>query len=155
GFKGAALDHRLTLEASVFHIDWRKIQLTALVNGFGQIVNGGAARSDGAEWDIAFAPVSGLTLDFNGAYTDARLTEDVPASVSNTPDGRLPGSPLWQLSARGEYQRHITQNCSAFLAADWRFMGERHADFSSVGPRQEMPKYHIIDLRTGVEGSHW
>jgi iron complex outermembrane recepter protein len=155
GVKSELLDRRLTIEASVFHIDWRKIQLTAFVNGFGQIVNGGAAQSDGLEWNFAYVPIKGLTLGFNGAYTDARLTEPIPSSVSDQPGGRLPGSPRWATSAHADYQRQLAGEYSGFLGVDWRFTGSRFADFSSSGPRQEMPKYNIVDLRTGIEASHW
>jgi iron complex outermembrane receptor protein len=155
GVKSQLLDHRLTLEASVFHIDWRKIQLTAFVNGFGQIVNGGAAKSDGFEWALAYAPLAALTLGFNGAYTDARLTEPIPSSVSDQPLGRLPSSPLWESSASADYQRPLTSDYSGFLGVDWRFLGSRYADFQPTGPRQEMPKNNIVDLRTGIDASRW
>ena len=155
GIRSQLLDHRLTVEASAFHIDWRRIQLTAFVNGFGQIVNGGAAKSDGLEWALAYVPVAGLTLGFNGAYTDARLTEPIPASVSDQPLGRLPSSPLWESSASADYQRRIAGDYSGFLGVDWRFLGSRYADFMPTGPRQEMPKNNIVDLRTGIDASRW
>jgi iron complex outermembrane recepter protein len=155
GLKNSLLDQRLTSELSVFHIDWRDIQLTALVNGFGEITNGGRAQSDGVEWNLNYAPLRGLALNLNGAYTDARLTEATPASVNGLPGNRLPSSPLWQASASADYERTLKGNLSGFAGASWRFTGARFADFSATGPRQEMPSNNIVDLHLGLEARIW
>jgi outer membrane receptor protein involved in Fe transport len=155
GIKSTLLDHQLTVELAVFHIDWHDIQLAAVVNGFGQIVNGGTAQSDGVEWNFNYAPLKGLTLNLNGTYTDARLTEATPASVNGLPGDRLPSSPLFQVATNLDFEQALTGDLSGFAGVSWRFMGSRFADFSSTGPRQEMPSNHIVDVRAGLEMRPW
>jgi len=155
GLKSSWLDNRATLELSAFHIDWRRIQILALIGGFGSITNGGSARSDGVEWDFAYVPLQGLTLNFNGAYTDAHLTQATPHSVGGEPGDRLPAVPLWETSASAEYDRAVIGDISGFVGVDWRFTGLRYADFSATGPRQSMPSFKILDLRAGIETHRW
>jgi len=155
GLKDTLLGGRLTSELSVFHIDWRRIQLSALIDSFGTITNGGGARSDGAEWNVAYVPIKGLTLGFNGAYVNAYLTQPTPESVNGLAGDRLPTAPLWSASASAEYSYPIMSDLSGFLGVNWHFSGKRYADFSAVGPRQQMPSYHIVDFRAGVETAKW
>lgn len=157
GLKSSLLDHHLTVELDVFQIDWKKIQLIATVGGYSSLTNGGSAKSDGVEWNFAYVPISGLTLDLNGAYTHAYLTEDAPASVGGLDGDRLPITPLVQASASGNYERTLFGDYSGFAGVNFRYIGSRFAEFEAAGagPRQEMPSYHIVDLRAGIETDHW
>jgi iron complex outermembrane receptor protein len=155
GIKSSLLQEHLTIEVSAFLIDWRDIQLQAIIGGLGTFVNGGKARSQGLEWNFAYVPLSGLTLGFNGAYTDAYLTQQTPASVNGQVGDRLPSVPLWETSASANYERHLFGDYSGFAGLNWRFTGSRYADFLAAGPRQEMPAYHIVDLRAGLESKRW
>lgn len=157
GLKSGLLRKRLTLQLSLFDIEWSKIQIAAVVAGFGTITNGGAARSKGVEWDFAYRPFGGLTLGLNGAYTDAYLTQPTPASVNGNVGERLPGSPLWETSANVDYERVLFGGYSGFAGLDWRFNSSRYADFQPVGmgPRQEMPSFGIADVRVGLETQAW
>jgi iron complex outermembrane receptor protein len=155
GIKSSLLDDHLTIEVSAFAIDWRDIQLQATIGGLGTTVNGGAAHSGGLEWNFAYVPVSGLTVGFNGAYTDAYLTQPTPASVNGQVGDRLPAVPLWESSVSANYERPLFGDYSGFAGMNWRFMGSRYADFSASGPRQEMPSFQIVDLRAGLETKRW
>ncbi len=155
GVKSSLLDDNLTLELSAFDIEWSDIQLNAIVGGFGTITNGGKAQSRGVEWNAVYRPIDGLTLQLNGAYTDAHLTQPTPASVNGHAGDRLPSSPLWGTYASAEYERPLFDDYSGFAGVDWRFNGSRYADFQATGPRQEMPQFGIVDLRAGIERQGW
>jgi iron complex outermembrane receptor protein len=155
GLKGSWFDGILTADISAFLIDWHKIQVVATVGGFGTATNGGTAQSKGIEWNFGYVPVTGLTLNFNGAYTDAYLTAATPASVGGQVGDRLPSSPLWETSASAEYEHSLVDDYSGFVGLDWRFSGSRYADFSAAGPRQDMPSYNLVNLRLGVEANAW
>jgi iron complex outermembrane recepter protein len=157
GIKSSLLDDRLTLEVSAFDIDWKRIQLVAIVGGFGSVVNGGEARSEGGEWNLVYAPIDGLKLSLNGAYTNAYLTESTPASLSvgGQVGDRLPSVPLWAGSASAEYERPLTSRYSGFAGLDWRFTGSRYAEFEPSSPRQQMPSYGILDVRAGLQTDRW
>ena len=79
GVRSTQLDGRLSIDVAAFHVDWKDIQLFEVVDNIGINTNGGKARSQGVEWTFAYVPVHGLTFDWTGAYTDAKLTSDAPA----------------------------------------------------------------------------
>ena len=152
----AGLDHnRIIFELSAFQIDWRQIQLTAVFNGEGATVNGGQARSTGIEWNLALVPVTGLKLGFNGAYTDAHLTQDTPASVNGHAGDRLPDVPRFGTSVSIDYEHPLTNALKAFGSVAWRHTGARLSDFDFSGARQTAPAFNIVDLRAGISTDHW
>jgi iron complex outermembrane receptor protein len=155
GIKSEFLDHRLSVDVSAFLINWRRIQLQAVIDNLATFTNGGMARSEGAEWSLNYAPISGLRLGFNGSYTDAHLTQATPSSVNGQVGDRLPSVPLWQTSANVEYERPLFGRYSGFAGIDYRFTGSRYAEFEAASPRQEMPSFGIFDLRAGVETTSW
>jgi iron complex outermembrane recepter protein len=155
GVKATGLNGALTAELSAFDVHWRDIQLQAVIDGVGGVANGGAARSSGAEWNLGYVPVQGLTLNFNGAYTDARLTEATPASVGGEPGDRLPGVPRWGMSAGVDYRQPLFADYKGFVAMDSRFTGNRYSDFVAGSPRQDIPSFNIVDLRAGLEATRW
>ena len=97
GVKSTQLDGLLTIDVAAFHVDWKNIQLTEVVNGFVINGNGGTARSQGIEWTFGYVPVQGLTFQWVGAYTDAKLTSPAPALNG------LPGDPLPYAPEVGEF----------------------------------------------------
>src|SRR5262249_17759665 len=83
GAKGSALDHTLTFDASVYYIDWSKIQIQlATPNGLGYGANGGTAKSEGIEFSVDARPLHGLTISAWGAFNNAVLTEDFPSNAT-------------------------------------------------------------------------
>jgi len=168
GIKSQWLENRLTAEVSTFWIDWRHIQLSEVVNGYGTIANGGRARTDGVEWTLTYLPIQKLTLRFNGAYTGAHLTESAPTAdcvvdpTALTPciglsGNRLPYVPLWQTSAAAEFRQPLPGHLTGIFGADWRFVSDRFTDFvgTSYGDSRLLPSYNIVNARGGVETTHW
>ena len=104
GLKTEFLDHRLLVDADIYHIDWKNIQLGALLNGVGYVTNGGKARSDGVELSTSFSPVKGLTFAFNSAYTDAHLTSLNPdVSTPFVLGTQLQNVSKWTVSGNADY----------------------------------------------------
>ncbi|MDE2493503.1 MAG: TonB-dependent receptor, partial [Alphaproteobacteria bacterium] len=136
GVKSSMLDGALITEFDAFTVHWSNIQLFAYINGYGTYANGGTARSDGAEWSVNYTPLSGLTLGFNGSYTDARLTEDTPANVGGKTGDRLPSSPMWETSFSASYEQPLFADYSSFEGVDWHYTGSRMAEFEPTSTRQ-------------------
>lgn len=156
GVKSDFFDHRLTVDVSAFDIEWQDIQLQALIDDLSEIVNGGRARSYGAEWSANYVPLNGLTLGVNGAYTNAHLTEATPASVGGLPGDRLPYVPEWSGSANASYERPVSGAYSAFFGVDWKVIGDEYSTFEAAGtPRFHIPSYDIVDLRAGLRATNW
>lgn len=149
------LTEQVAIELSAFQIKWHDIQLEAVApNGLSGYINGGAARNDGVEWNFTYVPLRGLSLNLNGSYMDAYLTEPTPTSVNGRVGDRLPYVPLWEASAGGRYE-HPVFGHTGFFGVDWRFSGERNGDFLSGSPRIQVPSFNLVDLRTGVENKRW
>ncbi len=74
GAKGAFLDHRLTLEGSVYHYDYENFQ-TNVRNSSGQIVaaNAGQAKSTGFEGQSTFQVTPDISLFGTYGYSHARF----------------------------------------------------------------------------------
>jgi outer membrane receptor protein involved in Fe transport len=157
GIKASLFEGRGIVDVALFQVDWNDIQIASSFGGVLTTSNGGAARSQGLEWNVAALPLDGLTVNFSGAYTDAVLTEALTAQNGAAGD-RLPGTPLWSAALGATYTRNLTGEYSGFVGFDWRFSGRRDADFTALtatGPRQVMPSFEFIDLRAGIEASNW
>lgn len=101
GIRAQLFDRKLTFNFNVFQIKWDGIQVdSATVNGIvGITVNGGKAKSEGFEASFSVRPVDGLSIQGTYSYTDAKLTQDVPAIIAvNSPAATYPSRPI-QLDA--------------------------------------------------------
>jgi outer membrane receptor protein involved in Fe transport len=150
GVKGSAADGRFTYDFDVFDVEWKDIQLNAIVDNFDSITNGGKARSDGVEGGVGFVPVQGLTLSLNGAYTNARLTQNTPASFGGLAGDRLPLSPYFAGTAAIGYERPLWTDVSGFAGLEWHYNGGRLSEFEMGLPRQDLPAYSLVDLHAGL-----
>jgi outer membrane receptor protein involved in Fe transport len=161
GLKGEFDDHKLSIDTSLYYIDWTQIQIS-LVNPAdfrGYTLNGGGAKSEGAELSIEYRPVTGLTLGTWVAGDNAVLTSDFPNQAGDGAYGvsgnQLPNSSKWSgnLSARQEFP--ITNAFVGFVSAVGAYVGERVGIFEATPVRQDYPSYTKLDLRTGINGDSW
>ena len=160
GFKSDWFDHRLSLDASVFYLDWSDVQLFASVNGFGVNTNGGSAVSKGVEFSATARPAEGLSLFAGGSLTSARLTEDTPAITGGLKGDRLPYAPKYTFTLGGDYERPIQGDYRGFVGATWALVGEQSPGFDTTyqavfGKRFQIPSYGRLDLRAGVRTGRW
>jgi outer membrane receptor protein involved in Fe transport len=151
GVKGSAAENRFTYDFDVFDVEWQDIQLEAVINNLAAITNGGAARSNGVEGGVGFVPIQGLTLSLNGAYTNARLTQNTPASFGGLAGDRLPLSPYFAGTAAISYERPLRSDVSGFAGLEWHYNGDRMSEFEFGAPRQDLPAYSLVDLHAGLK----
>lgn len=157
GLKGENEARSFGFDAAAFHIDWKDIQLLARVNGVGINTNASGAESDGVELSLWFRPVEGLRLSLNGAYTDAKLTEDTDLLLVGARDGdRLPFTPKTSFSVSGDYEWSLAADRRAFVGATFSRLAEVPASFdagfaATNGRQRILPSYETLDLRAGVD----
>ena len=156
GFKGETADRTFSLDMSVYHIDWKNIQLLTVINGFGVNINGSSASSDGAEFTATVRPVRGFVTSINGAYTNARLDGDAPALVGGRKGDRLPFTPQYSVSVNSDYNWELGAGTKAFIGGSLRFLSEQAADFDGTyrtanGRQRKVPSYEVVDLRAGLD----
>jgi len=154
GLKSSFLQEHLIVDASVYHIAWRRIQLAFTAVDIGYEGNGGGAKSDGLELSVQARPVEALSISAVASYDNAVLTEDLPASDGYGPAGsRLPWSA--QVSGRVaiDYDFYRRSNLTAFAGAAASYVGPREMYFST--PRWSVPAYTQTDLHLGVRSGPW
>jgi outer membrane receptor protein involved in Fe transport len=156
GLKAETQDRTFAIDMAIFHIDWSDIQLFALVNDFGVNVNGAGAESDGFEFNATLRPTAGFNLSLNGAYADAKLTDDASPVVGGVKGDRLPYTPKFSIGINGDYEWSIGTDTTAFVGSSLRFLSKVPADYdpafrAQFARQRYLPSYEVVDLRAGVE----
>jgi outer membrane receptor protein involved in Fe transport len=157
GIKSTLLNGQLSIDAALFHVDWTNIQLTENVDNTNINGNGGDAKSQGFEWTVGYIPVHGLTLQWTGAYTDAKLTTDAPA-VSGVTGDPLPYAPKWGTSLDGEYDQSAFADYKYFVGATYSYVGARSTNFGSdvtETMQVRLPGYNNYGARVGLDNDRW
>lgn len=156
GFKTSFADHRYTLNATGFWIDWSKIQqlISLPLCGYGLTGNSGAARSTGAELEFDARPFEALTTGLSFGYEDARITQrgvGSPIPVGSPVQG-VPGITI---AANLEYRRPISTLWSGFARIDYSHVGESFSANNAQVNLLRRPAYNITDLRFGGQSDHY
>ncbi len=156
GFKSIMAGGKASIEAAVFRTDWKDVQAqtSATKDGatYQYFVNGGKARSSGAEATLLVFPVKDLTLRATGAYTDAKLTEDA-AALSGKSGDRMPFVPKTTGSLGIDY-RFALGAYQATVGGSANYIGSRLSNFSGKGPLN-VPSYTTLNLNMGVDINQW
>jgi outer membrane receptor protein involved in Fe transport len=160
GIKGDFIGHTLSVDASVYRINWRDIQLTVLdPNTQGDYTaNGSRAKSEGVELSVESKPLTGLTVGITAAFDNAVMTETFPQHstlVGGTGD-RLPNSARVSgtLSLRQSFP--LTSRITGFVGGTESYVGDRVGLFTGPpGKRANFPGYARTDLYAGAEYESW
>lgn len=152
GAKTAWLDQRLTVDASIYRIDWDKVQQQIVLQcGFNITANFGKAVSQGGELEVRFRPADAWTFGLGAGYTDAYLKNDVPGTDARKGD-RLTNVPRWNASASAEYRQPVNGDYDGFIRADVGYVGEEHFIYDRTSPFYRRGGFTTTNLRLGVEG---
>jgi iron complex outermembrane receptor protein len=158
GWKTSGSGGRYSLDLSAYYLDWKDIQLFAVVNGFGINGNGGTAVSKGGEFTASFVPTGGLSFSLNGSYTDASLTKDTDPVVGGLSGDPLPYVPNWSLGLLGEDEWQVGSNVTLVFGGVVGYVGERTFDFTTRkagGSLLKLDSYTTLDLHAGVFWGPW
>ena len=159
GVKAQTANGRFSIDAALFHIDWKDIQLIATVSDFNINTNGSKAKIDGAELTATARPVRGLALSLNAAYTNARLTEDLPpiqGEVSGFDGDQLPFTPKFSAGLNGDYSWSLSSTIGASVGASLRHVSSQTASYdadfvAANGEQRRIDGYQVVDLRAGLD----
>jgi outer membrane receptor protein involved in Fe transport len=95
-------------------------------------------------------------LNLVGAYVDATLTEDAPATGASSGDS-LAYVPDLTASLDGEYSWSFGP-VDAFIGATYSYVGERFTNPGTnptVETYVQLPSYETLALRAGADFGHW
>ncbi len=134
GAKVAFFDRRLRIDADVFYIDWKKLQLQvrAPVSGFPYTDNAGTAKSQGIELQIVGKPTQATEVGGSFAYTDAKLKSVSPGVAAQVGD-QLPGSAPFTAYAYGQYDFPVSGSADMSLRADYSYTGKEFSELNNKG----------------------
>jgi len=159
GVKADVLDHRVTLDTSLYYIDWKHLQLNLLdsQNQETYTTNGSGAKSQGVELSIQSHPIAGLRLDAWVTFGEAVLTENIQAnSGAYGIDGdRLPYGARFSGNLSFDEEFPITGRLSGSVGATESYVGSRIGTFTATADRQYYPAYSRTDLRAGLQLDSW
>ncbi len=160
GVKTDWWNRRLRINGDVFFSNYDDIQISRLsqvVPGVRVEENAGDGRTRGAEFEIAAAPVSGLTLSWALGLLDFEYTSLLPGVVPAAPAStgsislasQLPFSPKATMNAGVAYSFAVGRVGFMSLRSDYKYSGKYYIDpDNSFGTAQ--PAYHTIDARAAV-----
>ncbi|MFT4047326.1 MAG: TonB-dependent receptor [Solimonas sp.] len=169
GLKSTLWNHRLLLNGNLFLTRVGGYQAAAVVTPQDSstpvqtLTNVDEVESRGIEWDIRALPLRGLTLVFNGAYTDAhyRSFDNAPCPAETNDDSTVPtscdlsgkqvqGAPRWTVNSIAAYEwrwsERLRQSVSASYA--WRSSANGSIDNSIYN---ELPAYGLFNASTGLQ----
>lgn len=163
GVKGDFLQHTLSLDTSLYYIDWKSIQLQEVQpqTGVGYNVNGSRAKSQGVEISAESKPLTGLSLSAWVAWDDAQLTQDLPpnSTVYGVPGDRLPFSARFSGNFSAEQDFPLWTGSTGFVGASVSYVGDRKGAFTASPPapppRQDYGAYAKTDVRIGAKTDDW
>ena len=106
----------------------------------------------------AVFPVSGLTLALNGAYTDAKLTQDTDPVVGGKDGDPLPYVPEWSFGLNADYEWTVKGSARPYLGGSLGYTGDRTVEFNNRaadGSLRKADSYVTLNLRAGVYFGRW
>jgi iron complex outermembrane recepter protein len=159
GVKGVFLDGKLSVDATLYYIDWKDIQLLFLAsNNFDYTANGSAAKSEGVELAVDTRPATGLTLSGWIDYDEAVITKAAPpnSTVALNPGDRLPFSPRFSANLSATQEFPVSDRWTGLVSARASYVGNRASSIGSLaGSAGIWPSYTKVDLRAAIKDASW
>lgn len=157
GVKAKLLDGRLSLDASLYRIDWKDIQLQ--LRSSTNIVyqgNGSEAKSEGVEASFDARPLEGLSVSGWLSYDNAVLTK----SFGNSPNygavgNRLPFTPAVSAWLAAEQRFPLPGALTGMVGGSVNYVGQRLGIFQTTAVRAIFPEYTQIDVHAGIKYEGW
>lgn len=173
GWKTSWRAHTIRFNGAVFREDWREAQYGVVgLYSITQIINAGAARTEGLESSLDWLIVPGLTLMGSGTYMwKHELTEAACIAQSSGPNCGSPGNPD-NISAPAGTTMPVSPALKANLTLRYEFTlagllanvqggGVYNGTARSVLPTADeailgsMPAYTTYNLSTGLGHDSW
>ncbi len=159
GIKAETADRTFGVDAAAYYLDWKDILVFAAfdsdVGPIGANDNGRGATVKGAEVTATLRPTRGLNIQINGAYVDAKLTDDTPPVTGGLDGDQLPFAPKWTANVSADYEWGVFGDATAFIGGNVRLVGDQSAGFDPTyravfGRRLRIDGYEVVDVRAGV-----
>jgi iron complex outermembrane receptor protein len=183
GFKSTLLDHKLQLNADIFHINSSDIQFFfPQGNGINTVIqNIGGTSNTGFELSALSTPLPGLSLRAAFAYTDPKFTDGTydsddaaicalvptcaprlvkvttgtgPTSVVNLSGLQEPGSSQETVNLSLDYTRTLFDDVRGLFHADYRYTAKQYTQITAADLSYTAATNHV-NLRAGVSWQNY
>ncbi len=162
GFKATLLERTLQLNGAAFHYDYTDKQilgdvLDPFLGPLLKLVNIPNSEINGAELQLAWAPVRGLKVTAGGSYIDSRILDHF---INYNPLGALtdfngeafPNTPKWQFVSDVDYRWPVNDRLDAFVGGDVTYQSATNSELGGL-PILRVNAHTLVDLRGGVEAA--
>lgn len=165
GWKTTWMDNRLTLNGSVYWINWEDIQIVqadAITGIFNFVSNGGEARIRGVEMQADFIPVDGWEFSAALAYTDADIVEDQPQIFLGPPvplirspllkGDEVPGVPEFSATLFSQYSRPLSDlGLEVVISGDVSYVGSSSTEGNDRNSfNRDIGDYAVVNFRAAL-----
>ncbi len=159
GVKSTLNNGRVTLNASLFYIDWTDIQgsfqAPSLITPgatIGIVNNGGDGEIRGLEFELAAQVSDNLMVGFAGAYQDSEMTD---AEFDSIEGEDLPNAPEFSFTAYAEYAWSFRSG-EAYFRVDHQQTDDQLIRLVSTSSNGlPVDGYHVTNLRLGYDQPAW
>jgi iron complex outermembrane recepter protein len=154
GEKARFLDHRLTVNASIYYEDWRHVQLEAYPNDWALNINGNYVSIYGADIDVLADLGAGFQFEIAAGYLYEWLNGGphwVIEPVHTMPEV-APESGTVALN----YFKPLSGSYTFTARLENSYTGPRYSIFFSnpyefTGTYRQLPGYDLVNVRAGVK----
>lgn len=170
GVKSTLMDGRLTLNGSLFLLDWEGIRLAGATENGGLtfLQNGGSAQSKGVEISFDLAATDAFNIRGNYGYVNAELTSPAPGLFSEdsffnvTADDtggvegdRLPGSPEHSFSIFGDYTFDLPGGQDLVYRAGASYTSDILQRVGSIANGETLEGYLLANASITYKEDNW
>jgi outer membrane receptor protein involved in Fe transport len=172
GVRSQWFDRTLTLNGSIFYIDWSdpQVQSATAVGLQPIIINAAGARSRGFDVSADWRATDALSIRASYAYTEAELTEVAPRLIreivppgfqstlnyiDGQPGDRLPGSPEHQANLFVSYSLPTMAGLEWDLNYGASYTGDVLTRTGGRGDNVTLPSYTLHNLSLTGETENW
>jgi outer membrane receptor protein involved in Fe transport len=159
GFKATLLERTLQLNAAGFYYDYTDKQILGKVLDpvFGpllKLVNVPKSDITGAEVQLVWTPIRGLTVTAGGSYINSEILDhftnfDPNGLVKDFNGEPFPNTPKWQFVTDIDYHWGLNDVLDGFVGADVTYQDKTNSQLGEL-PLLKTNAYALLDLRAGV-----
>ena len=160
GLRHSGRDGRFTASGTLFHIDWKDIQVAGLTPFSAQPItlNGGGAVSRGVELTAAASPATAFRLRGSWSYAHAALSRDSPGLLEGGADAfkgdRLSGAPRHQGSLLASYN-WLWGSRVVELLYGYTYTGDVLTRIGLRAGGEALPSYDLHNLSVSIAKNDW
>jgi outer membrane receptor protein involved in Fe transport len=152
-------DGKVRLNANLFYLDWedQQVNVPQIPGDFTSdiIVNAGKSHVSGGELELSWLPIAGLETFASVGLAKTEFDEFSYLQNGQSLDMAgepFPQSPEWNAAFGADYQH----GSGWFVGGDAKYTGTtRSRSQLEGGPKDDMPSYTVLNLRTGYASDYW